>query len=93
MERLIQKYIKYFYSTLIGFVALQLLSTVISTIQGTAKCNTFVLIFLSIMNIILLVSSLLHNVRQQFTECKINAKILRLTLAVLIRFTSVDKLL
>lgn len=84
MERLIQKYIKYFYSSLIGIILLQLVDVIISTVQGNAGCDTFTLIFLSIINIILLISSLVHNVRQQFTECKINAKILRLTMAVFI---------
>ena len=84
MERLIQKYIKYFYLSLIGIILLQLVDVIISTVQGNAGYDTFTLIFLSIINIILLISSLVHNVRQQFTECKINAKILRLTMAVLI---------
>lgn len=84
MEQLIQKYIKYFYISLIGITIVQLIDTVIRTIQGNTECNTFILIFLSIMNVILLVSSLIHNIKQRFTECKINAKILRFTIAVLI---------
>lgn len=83
MEQLIQKYIKYFYITLIGVTIVQLVDTVVKTVQGNTECNTFVLIFLSIMNIILLISSLIHNMKQRFTECKTNAKILRLTIAIL----------
>ena len=83
MEQLIQKYIKYFYITLIGITIVQLVDTIVKTVQGNAECNTFVLIFLSIMNIILLISSLIHNMKQRFTECKTNAKILRLTIAIL----------
>lgn len=83
MEQLIQKYIKYFYITLIGVTIVQLVDTIVKTVQGNAECNTFVLIFLSIMNIILLISSLIHNMKQRFTECKTNAKILRLTIAML----------
>ena len=84
MEQLIQKYIKYFYMSLIGITAVQLVDTVIKTIQGDVECNTFILIFLSIMNVILLISNLIHNTKQRFTECKTNAKILRFTIAVLI---------
>lgn len=83
MEQLIQKYIKYFYITLIGVTIVQLVDTIVKTVQGNTECNTFVLIFLSIINVILLVSSLIHNTRQRFTECKTNAKILRLTIAML----------
>lgn len=84
MEQLIQKYIKYFYISLIGITVVQLIDTIINTIQGSAECNTFILIFLSIINIILLISSLIHNIKQQFTECKTNAKILRFTIAMLV---------
>lgn len=83
MEQLIQKYVKYFYITLIGVTIVQLVDTIAKTVQGNTECNTFVLIFLSIINVILLVSSLIHNTRQRFTECKTNAKILRLTIAML----------
>lgn len=83
MEQLIQKYIKYFYITLIGVTIVQLVDTIVKTVQGNTECNTFVLIFLSIINIILLISSLVHNMKQRFTECKTNAKILRLTVAML----------
>lgn len=83
MEQLIQKYIKYFYITLIGVTIIQLVDTIVKTVQGNAECNTFVLIFLAIINVILLISSLIHNMKQRFTECKTNAKILRLTIAML----------
>lgn len=83
MEQLIQKYIKYFYITLIGVTIVQLVDTIVKTVQGNPECNTFVLIFLAIINVILLISSLIHNMKQQFTECKTNAKILRLTIAML----------
>ncbi len=83
MEQLVQKYIKYFYITLIGVTIVQLVDTIVKTVQGNAECNTFVLIFLAIINVILLISSLIHNMKQRFTECKTNAKILRLTIAML----------
>lgn len=84
MEQLIQKYVKYFYITLIGVTIVQLIETIVKTIKGNVECNTFALIFLAIINMILLISSLIHNVKQRFTECKTNAKILRLTIAMFI---------
>ena len=90
MEQLVQKYTKYFYATLIGIIIIQVIDIIIKAIQGCAECNTFILVFLSILNVPLLISSLVHNIRQQFTECKINAKILRLTIAVLIGFQTIS---
>lgn len=84
MEQLIQKYIRYFYITLIGIISIQLFDTTLTTLEGNAPCNTFILMFLSVINLILLVGSLIHNSRQRFTECKANAKILRLTTALLV---------
>lgn len=89
MEKLLQKYIKYFYITLICTICVQLIETIISTIKCQTECNTFALVFLSIINVILLISSLLHNRKQRFIECKTNAKILRLTLAILIGFQAI----
>lgn len=86
MEQLIQKYIRYFYATLIGVISVQLFGTILTTLEGNVPCNTFILMFLSVINIILLVGSLIHNSKQRFTECKSNAKILRLTLAILVGF-------
>ena len=63
---------------------MQLVDTIVKTIQGNIEYDTFLLIFLSIINIILWISSLIHNMKQRFTECKTNAKILRLTVAILI---------
>ena len=83
MEQLTQKYIKYFYITLIGVTIVQLVNTIVKTVQGNTECNTFVLIFLAIINVILLIGSLIHNMKQRFTECKTNAKILRFTIAML----------
>lgn len=86
MEKLLQKYIKYFYITLICTICVQLVDIIISTIKCQTECNAFALVFLSVINIVLLISSLIHNWKQRFIECKTNAKILRLTLAALIGF-------
>lgn len=84
MEQLIQKYIRYFYVTLIIITSIQLFDTVFTTLERNEPCNTFILMFLSVINIVLLVGSLIHNSKQRFTECKANAKILRVTVALLI---------
>lgn len=86
MEQLIQKYIRYFYITLIGVISIQLFDVIITTLGGAITCEIFILIFLSIMNIILLGDSMKHNMKQQFTECKATAKILRFTMALFIVF-------
>lgn len=84
MEQLIQKYIRYFYVTLIIIISFQLIDTVFTTLEKNAPCNTFILMFLSVINIVILIGSMLHNSKQRFTECKVNAKILRLTIALLV---------
>lgn len=40
--------------------------------------------FVSLANMILLFNNLRHNIKQQFTECKISSKILRWTMGVLL---------
>lgn len=84
MEQLIQKYIRYFYVALISIISIQLVDTVIATIAGDAPCSTFALMLLSATNLVLLFGSLIYNIKQRFTESKINAKILRFTIALLI---------
>lgn len=84
MEQLLQKHIKYFYIALIVLISLQLLDIVITTLMGRMQSETIILMFLSIINIILLSDSMRRNIKQQFTECKETAKILRLTIAPLI---------
>lgn len=84
MEQLMQKYIKYFYIVLIGMTSIQLADVIVKTTQGIAEYYTFALISLSVINIILLISNLIHNTKQRFTECKTNAKLLRLTLAMVL---------
>lgn len=84
MEQLIQKYIRYFYIALISMIFVQLINTIIATIIGNTPCSTFVLMLLSATNLVLLFGSLIYNIKQRFTESKINAKILRFTIALLI---------
>lgn len=84
MEQLIQKYIRYFYLTLILGISMQLISTIITTLKCEIKIETFVLMFLSIANLILLFNNMRHNMKQQFTECKLNSKILRYSLGLLL---------
>lgn len=83
MEQLMQKYIKYFYLVLIIIIAVQLLGTVIETLLSGLYCGSFVSIILFLVNIILLTDAMKHNLRQQFTECKEDARILRFTLGLL----------
>ena len=84
MEQLTQKYIKYFYIILIIIILVQLASIIFNTLMmGYISLGVFVLMFLSVLNIMLLSNSIKHNVKQQFTECKYDAKILCFTLGIL----------
>ena len=83
MEQLMQKYIKYFYIVLISIISVQLLGTVIETLVSGLQCGALVLMILLLMNIILLADAIKHNLQQQFTECKEDARILRFTLGLL----------
>lgn len=78
-----QKYIKYFYLVLIIIIAVQLLGTVIETLALGMQCGALVSMILFFVNIILLIDAIKHNIRQQFTECKEDARVLRFTLGLL----------
>jgi hypothetical protein len=86
MVQLTQKYIKYFYVALIIGISIQLLNSIIITLNGGIQFGTVMQMLLSITNIILLIDSIRHNLKQQFTECKVNAKILRVMIALLVMF-------
>ena len=89
MEQLTQKYSKYFYIMLIVTIIIQLLDTIFTTVSEGLKLQLFILILLSITNIMLLINSIKFNIKQQFTECKINAKVLRVSLILLIVFHTI----
>lgn len=78
-----QKYIKYFYIVLTVIIAVQLLGTVLETLVSGLQCGALVSMILFLVNLILLIDAIKHNVRQQFTECKEDARILRFTLGLL----------
>ena len=86
MERLMQKYIKYFYSTLLIIIITQFIGIIIETALSGFQCGTVISIMLFLINIILLSDAIKHNIKQQFTECKEDARILRFTLALLALF-------
>jgi len=89
MEQLTQKYSKYFYIMLIVTIIIQLLDTIFTTVSEGLKLQLFILILLSITNVMLLINSIKFNIKQQFTECKINAKVLRVSLVLLIVFHTI----
>lgn len=90
MEQLMQKYIKYFYITLLVIILIQLVGTVISTFICGCQCGVIISLILFLVNIVLLVDAIKHNIKQQFTECKEDARILRFTLALLAIFRMVS---
>lgn len=86
MERLMQKYTKCFYITLLIIILMQFVGITIETILSGFQCGTIISLMLFLINVILLIDAIKHNVRQQFTECKEDARILRFTLALLAIF-------
>lgn len=84
MEYLAQKSSKYFYIVLLVTILFHLVDTVLMLFKTGYSPETFVLILLSIINIMLLGNSIHFNRKQKFTECKVNAKILRFTIAPLL---------
>lgn len=83
MEQLIQKYIRYFYITFVSIILIQLLIVVFSMLTKGLRIDALVFASLSIVNIMLLIDSIKHNIKEQFTECKTDAKILRFTIGLL----------
>jgi putative effector of murein hydrolase LrgA (UPF0299 family) len=90
MERLMQKHIKCFYITLLVIILIQFIGTIIETISGGFLCGTIISMMLFLINVILLTDAIKHNIKQQFTECKEDARILRFTLALLAIFRMVS---
>lgn len=90
MERLMQKHIKYFYITLLIIILIQFVGTIIETITGGFLCGTIISMMLFLINVILLTDAIKHNIKQQFTEGKEDARILRFTLALLAIFRMVS---
>lgn len=86
MEKLIQKYAKLFDVFMILTILIQLVDAIVITLTGCIHCDAVVSVFLSIINLILLVNSLHCNEHQQFVEWKANAKMLRYTLGIFIIF-------
>ena len=90
MERLMQKHIKCFYITLLIIILIQFVGTIIETIARGFLCGTIISMMLFLINVILLTDAIKHNLRQQFTEGKEDARILRFTLALLALFRMVS---
>ena len=90
MEQLTQKYIKYFYISLIAIISVQLINVIFGILMSGFQLKEVMLLFLTGTNIILLIDSIRHNIKQQFTECKYDAKILRFTIGLLMLFHMIE---
>lgn len=88
MELLVRKHIRWFYVALIIGILFQLVNVIIVSITPvvTIGWRLFLVIFLSILNLILLISDLRHSLKQQFTESKNEAKVLSITMIPLLLF-------
>ena len=67
MEQLTQKYIKYFYIALIIIISIQLFDVIFSILTSGFQIREFMLLFLTGTNIMLLIDSTRHNIKQRFT--------------------------
>lgn len=90
MEQLTQKYIKYFYISLIAIISVQLINVIFGILMSGFQLKEVMLLFLTGTNIILLIDGTRHNIKQQFTECKYDAKILRFTIGLLMIFHMIE---
>ena len=90
MEQLTQKYIKYFYISLIAIISVQLINVIFGILMSGFQLKEVMLLFLTGTNIMLLIDSTRHNIKQQFTECKYDAKILRFTIGLLMLFYMIE---
>lgn len=90
MEQLTQKYVKYFYISLIIIISVQLVNVIFGILTSGLQLREFMLLFLTETNIMLLIDSTRHNIKQQFTECKYDAKILRFTIGLLMLFNIIE---
>ena len=86
MERLIQKYARWFDIAMIVIILLQLVDAVYVSLTKCIHCEAIMSVVLSVVNIILLLNSLRCNQTQQFIEWKANAKMLRYTIGLFILF-------
>lgn len=86
MERLMQQHIRWFYATLLFIIVVQFIGTIVEVIAGGFLCGTIISMMLFLINVMLLIGAIRHNLKQQFTECKEDARILRFTLALLALF-------
>lgn len=86
MERLIQKYARWFDIAMIVIILLQLVDAVYVSLTKCIRCEAIMSVILSVVNMILLSNSLRCNRTQQFIEWKANAKMLRYTVGLFILF-------
>ena len=86
MERLIQKYARWFDIAMIVIILLQLVDAVYISLTKCIHCEAIMSVVLSVINMILLSNSLRCNRTQRFIEWKANAKMLRYTIGLFILF-------
>ena len=86
MELLSRRFAKYFYVILLMTILFHLIDAIISVFNGGCKVGLFIVILFSVVNTMLLCHNIVCNTKQKFTECKIGAKILRVTMLPLLVF-------
>lgn len=84
MEQLIQKYIKFFYITVIVILTAQLVDVIYVMLITGFSIGAFILMLLSVLNLVLFGNCMRHNVNQRFIECKMDLTTLRVTVIPLV---------
>ena len=82
MEAIMQKYMKYFYITFLVRMTAHLLNTISIVMYSGVGVKPFILMAFSITNLLLLGVGLKYDRKQQFSEIKTNARILRWTIGI-----------
>lgn len=86
MEQLTQKYIKYFYVTVISIITAQLIDVIAVMLFHGFSIIALILMLCSTLNLILFVNCMKHSVHQRFIECRMDLKVLRITVIPLMVF-------
>ena len=84
MELLSRKFVRSFYFILIASILFHLVDASVGVLNGGCKLGLSIVILFSVINVMLLISNIRFNIKQQFEECKVGAKALCITMIPLL---------
>lgn len=74
MELLSRKFVRSFYFILIASILFHLVDASVEVLDGGYKLGLSIVILFSVINVMLLISNIRFNIKQQFEECKVVTK-------------------